>query len=92
MYDAWLWWKYRPRLTAWGKFVAAWVVVSLPWIAALTYYTITGADLPERLVPLTAGSAIASVAFMIGLVVVLSDECDELDECRLWRRVDEGGA
>lgn len=63
IYNAYLAFKYRPRLSVWGKIVAWWVVVSLPWIAALAHYTITGADLPERFEPLVGISGFASAVF-----------------------------
>lgn len=88
IYNAYLAFKYRPRLTVWGKMVVAWVVISLPWIAALAYYTITGADPPERLVPLTVISGFASAVFAFAGPMGYYIEYDEPDKWRLWRRVD----
>lgn len=59
IYNAWLAFKYRPRLSVWGKIVVWWVVVSLPWALALAWYTATG-HLDGRFRPIVTLSAVVS--------------------------------
>ena len=76
IYNAYLAFKYRPRLTVWGKIVAGWVVVSLPWMLALAWYTATG-HLDGRFEPIVALSVVASALSSFIATMIYDTECEE---------------
>lgn len=77
IYDLYLRWKHRKRLTQFGKIVLAWIGISGPWIIHLAWYSVTGKEI-DRLDLLTylSGVASAGTAF-IGLMLYSEGSTDD---------------
>lgn len=88
MYNAWLSFKYRPRLTVWGKLVAWWLVVSSPWFIALVWYTLTGV-LAEQVWPIVCFSAFMSAVVALVGAFSYDANCDEWPKWHIFRKNDE---
>lgn len=84
IYNAYLAFKYRPRLTVWGKIVAGWVVVSLPWMLALAWYTATG-HLDNRFCPIVALSVCVSALSSLIATMIYDIECEESPKWRIFK-------
>lgn len=87
IYNAWLAFKYRPRLSVWGKIVVWWVVVSLPWALALAWYTATG-HLDGRFRPIVTLSAVVSGLSGIIAPGLYDDFAEESPKWRIFKERD----
>lgn len=88
IYNLYLRWKYRKRVTQFGKLVLAWLCVSAPWILHLAWYSVTGNEI-DRLYLLTFLSGVASASTgSIGLLIY-SDETTDDPKWHLVRECDQ---
>lgn len=88
IYNAWLLFKYRPRLSVWGKIVAGWLSISFPWVLALAWYTATG-HLAQRFVVVVTLSALASFAYAVMAPMIYDSECKESPKWHIFKERDE---
>lgn len=88
IYNAYLAFKHRPRLSVWGKIVVWWVIVSLPWMLALAWYTVTG-QFDDRFRPIATLSALISLVVGIAAPQLYDTECEELPKWRIFKERDE---
>lgn len=86
IYNMWLAFKYRPRLSVWGKIVVWWVIVSLPWMLALAWYTVTG-QFNDCFGPIVALSVLVSAPFAMA-PMIYDTECEESPKWRIFKERD----